>query len=363
MKTVFRIHGSILVRSFCILCCLTLMTWSANAQEAAAPKVVSVKSNGGNPLSAGLEEEVSVTVKGATAFRPEALGNNTLELFFDGIPLTDVNPSANSIDSTGNGVLSFDIPYSEKSFALWDRFSQARPPGFEHIFSRQVSVSVGIAGGVPLKTDVQNFSLILVSRVWFWVALAVIGAIILIFMGLVARTEILREDGPDPPPGLHRPYSLAKVQMAVWTLSLIVAWVFLYVIDHTMDSIPDSLVALMGISAGTGVAVRQLVTGRQLAGTMVSRGFLRDVLTDETGVSFHQFQLAAWTVVAAVVFWRQAIFHLRLPEFPASILLLIGISSATHIGSQFAGRLAQPTPVVPSSATSLGSTDQGQPTQ
>jgi hypothetical protein len=57
-----------------------------------------------------------------------------------------------------------------------------------------------------------------------------------------------------------------------------------------------------------------------------------DILTDQDGVNFHRFQMAAWTLVLGIVFLRQVYNELAMPEFSPSLLMLIGISSGTYLG-------------------------------
>jgi hypothetical protein len=64
----------------------------------------------------------------------------------------------------------------------------------------------------------------------------------------------------------------------------------------------------------------------------VSTGFLQDILRDETGVSFHRFQMAAWTVILGFVFVISVYQDLAMPEFSATLLGLMGISSGTYVG-------------------------------
>jgi len=63
-----------------------------------------------------------------------------------------------------------------------------------------------------------------------------------------------------------------------------------------------------------------------------SDGFLLDILRDETGVSFHRFQMAAWTIVLGFVFAVAVYRSLAMPDFSATLLGLMGISAGTYIG-------------------------------
>jgi hypothetical protein len=67
----------------------------------------------------------------------------------------------------------------------------------------------------------------------------------------------------------------------------------------------------------------------------VSAGFLRDILSDSSGYSFHRFQIFAWTIVLGVIFVSSVYNGLTMPEFSTTLLGLMGISSGTYIGFKF----------------------------
>jgi hypothetical protein len=67
----------------------------------------------------------------------------------------------------------------------------------------------------------------------------------------------------------------------------------------------------------------------------ISTGFLRDILGDSSGYSFHRFQIFAWTIVLGVIFVSSVYNRLTMPEFSTTLLGLMGISSGTYIGFKF----------------------------
>jgi hypothetical protein len=67
----------------------------------------------------------------------------------------------------------------------------------------------------------------------------------------------------------------------------------------------------------------------------VSHGFIRDILSDSSGYSFHRFQIFAWTIVLGVIFVSSVYNELTMPEFSPTLLGLMGISSGTYIGFKF----------------------------
>jgi hypothetical protein len=77
----------------------------------------------------------------------------------------------------------------------------------------------------------------------------------------------------------------------------------------------------------------QALTPSATAGT--SRGFVADILSDSSGYSFHRFQIFAWTIVLGIMFISSVYNKLTMPEFSATLLGLMGISSGTYIGFKF----------------------------
>jgi hypothetical protein len=75
--------------------------------------------------------------------------------------------------------------------------------------------------------------------------------------------------------------------------------------------------------------IRQLVDAAKPA---VSKGFFIDILSDNDGLSFHRFQMFAWTIVLIIVFLSSVYRVLTMPEFDGTLLALMGISSGTYIG-------------------------------
>jgi hypothetical protein len=67
----------------------------------------------------------------------------------------------------------------------------------------------------------------------------------------------------------------------------------------------------------------------------VSGGFLKDILSDSSGYSFHRFQIFAWTIVLGIIFVSSVYNNLNMPEFSATLLGLMGLSSGTYIGFKF----------------------------
>ena len=88
---------------------------------------------------------------------------------------------------------------------------------------------------------------------------------------------------------------------------------------------------------------RKLISQRDKAARR-SEGFLKDILSDANGVSFHRFQLFSWSVVLGAVFTYEVWRNLAMPQFGVEQLGLLGLSSGTYLA------LKIPEPTVPKTA-------------
>ena len=63
-----------------------------------------------------------------------------------------------------------------------------------------------------------------------------------------------------------------------------------------------------------------------------SQGFIKDILHDDGGVSFHRFQIFSWTITLIIIFISKVSSDLNMPDFDSNLLALMGISSGTYLG-------------------------------
>ena len=110
--------------------------------------------------------------------------------------------------------------------------------------------------------------------------------------------------------------------------------------EHAMT--PDESISrdslnkqLQANRARMGEIDQQVHTLEPSATAGVSKGFLRDILSDSSGYSFHRFQIFAWTIVLGIMFVSSVYNNLSMPEFSPTLLGLMGLSSGTYIGFKF----------------------------
>ena len=274
---------------------------------------------------------------------------------------------------------------------------------------RPVTFSIGLESQSPFDSvfGVTNPTMLtVISTVYGVIALLVVLFTLILFLWLARKTNIIREPGPNPAGGKLKPYNLGRAQMAFWFFLVYVSYLVIWLITGALDTITASLLALMGISAGTALSEALIDSGRgaaqsgqlqnlgaekqpleesiaqleaqlgalnsktafgpeditnrdnlnkqmqdsrtrlaqvnQQLGALtpssaanVSQGFLPDILGDANGYSFHRFQIFAWTIVLGIIFVSSVYNGLTMPEFSATLLGLMGLSSGTYIGFKF----------------------------
>ena len=301
------------------------------------------------------------------------------------------------------GRLIYHLEITPDNKGVWTDLLGA-PTAIRH----PVTLSVGLENGSAFDSiHARDNPVILtvISPVYGLVALLVISVTLVLLLWLARKTNIIREPGPPPVPGKRRPYNLGRAQMAFWFFLIYASYMSIWLITDALDTITPSLLALMGISAGTAlgealidngkdttrinqiqdltaergaieqsisqsqtdldanvvgsttvadqsnrdVLNRQLTDSRTRLGQInqqlrvldaqqaptVSAGFLRDILSDGSGYSFHRFQIFAWTIVLGIIFLSTVYNNLTMPEFSSTLLGLMGLSAGTYIGFKF----------------------------
>jgi len=201
-------------------------------------------------------------------------------------------------------------------------------------YAHLVSVSVGADQQTSIPSSATNFRLEVIPRTKFFIFVALFAFALGIFLYLCRRTGLIRT-GTNPVPR-NRPYSLSLFQMSFWFFLVIAAYVFMWLITDELDTITDSVLALIGIGSATALGATLIDQKKATPNTDESRetskGFLNDLISDSTGVSLHRFQMFVWTLVLGVIFVGSVYKGLQMPEFSATLLGLMGISSGTYLG-------------------------------
>lgn len=327
--------------------------------ETAGGTVTAVEVRGASEL--GFERAVVVRVARATELAWRSSAQRAVPvLFVDGREVDGVHLVRNSVDASGDGALEFFIDRDPATLAVFGELV-----ALHRSFVEELEISVGPRSGLPLPSG-HEVPVVLARRGWFFTVLGIIVVLVGALVLLATRTDLLRDAGRRTWTDARPPsWSLSRLLMAGWTVSVLGSWLLLYVFRHTMGTIPDALVSLTGLSAGTTLTA-SAIEHREVRAARPSGGLVHDLLVVDGGMSFHRFQLLAWNAVALIILWRQVVMYLRMPEYPTSVLLLLGISSASYLGGKYTeaapARAPSPTPLDPSELAAGTSTTTPAPT-
>jgi hypothetical protein len=281
------------------------------------------------PNVAGLDDRISIHVQNFGKLLDQVHGNcQAIVLFLDGMPIKA--DKAESCDKERGHVryrLLRDKDEKDDEVAWHSLLGSPRG------FTKNVSVSVGsdLQFSIP---STASLNLEIIPKPQFVVFIGLIALALGIFIYLCRSTSLIR--GGNHPVPHQRPYSLSLFQMSFWFFLVVAAYIFMWLITDELDTITSSVLALIGIGAATALAATLIDQKKdtpqpdQPGGT--TKGFLNDVMSDPTGISLHRFQMFVWTIVLGVIFCGNVYKNLEMPEFSATLLGLMGISSGTYLG-------------------------------
>jgi hypothetical protein len=314
-----------------------------------------------------------------------------LALFLDGRKIKGITPESGA-PKEGEETLQFHLDRNADSDEAWADLL-GDPPLDERFWVRPTAVSVGLENDYAIPTEVNKFNFHRVREPYFWTCLVIFSFLIVLLLWLAIKSDILRDSGPSPV-GDRKPFSLARFQMAFWFMIVVGAFFFIWLVTGASDIITASTLALIGIASGTALGAAAIDIGKQqtpssqtadlttrqqalqtdvasldkqiaadpapanltelqqnrtakqtelekinsqlaaqnTVAPQKTDGFLRDVLTDANGISFHRFQMFIWTLVLAVLFAYSVWHRLAMPAFAATLLALQGISAGTYLG-------------------------------
>jgi hypothetical protein len=307
--------------------------------DGGAPRVYTAHSyNEGTWDVAGLGDPISLHVQNFDKLMQQTNSScNGLILFIEGMAMKGLQPISCDLTS---GHVRYRLQRTPQSDDVWHELL-----GNPTKYLRPVSLSLGVSEQFPLPSTVTAFLLEIVPRPMLFSFIGVVVGGGLVFLWLCRKGGLIRSGAPTVPV-TKRPYNLSLFQMGFWFFLVVAAYLFIWMINGELDTITDSVLGLLGIGTGTALASALIDKNKQpVASTgttavpaeagkpLESHGFLNDVLTDEAGnLSLHRFQLFVWTLVLGIIFCSSVYKNLSMPEFSATLLGLMGISSGTYIG-------------------------------
>ncbi|HEY6271010.1 MAG TPA: hypothetical protein VIX19_03330 [Terriglobales bacterium] len=343
-----------------------------------------------NPTEFALGKTILVSLcpHNVQALRTAEKPNNKLGLYLNQQFMKGLDPGSDPGDPD---TLRFSLGITPENRYAWSQ-----------LFNRKIS---GLGGDVPVTVGLADASMVAASdkslqleflpdwkaKVMLAVSLLVAGLTLL----LGIKSPMLRDSGDPGTDWRRRTYSLGRFQMAVWFVTIVFAFLFIFAVTGDAAPITKGALILMGLATGTALGsatidsnkraasesdrlsltaekasipqaiqdIDRLVSGLQpgdpnlpvlqqqrlgaqqrllvltdqlakLPGAVpdASQGFILDVLSDDTGVSFHRLQMLGWTLVFWVLFMSSLFAKLTMMDFDTTQLALMGISSSTYLG-------------------------------
>lgn len=310
-------------RMLTIMCCVLAMSLSAGPLFAAALSCKPAEGTG----KLALDRLAAYKVDALTC----ASGDKPRELWLDGMD-TGVR-SIGCIEAEKS--LVFDVSRERGADApasaqTWRALLRNPFERTGKSFERCVSVEIKEAGGGKVVASASEMLQIL-DPARLWTGLGLILLVVGSLFGMARKSDLLRDSGGSFNAAGRRAYSLARVQMAWWFVIVFTSYVLLWLLLHELPVIPSTVLWLIGISTGTGLAAFSVDRDKQEQ-VQPTAGFWRDISTDAHGVTLYRFQNIAWTGLFGLVFINQVVSSLTMPDFDNSVLALMGISAAAYLG-------------------------------
>ena len=131
-------------------------------------------------------------------------------------------------------------------------------------------MSVGVESRGPIDSTAR-FELRRFGELAFAIAVVLLGGMIWGLVRLARRSSMVRDravaglEELELPAGKRRPYSLARVQMMVWFVLVVGAFVLIWIVTGNVNTITNSVLGLIGIGTGTALGAAMVEAGKGMS--------------------------------------------------------------------------------------------------
>ncbi len=195
----------------------------------------------------------------------------------------DLKLAGDSHDPEGRQ-LQFVLKREEANRESWNRLL-----GGSVAATRPLTLLVKTETGTPVVFD-ASVKPALTFQVIAPGALGVAGIAFLAALGafvmLAIKSDVIRDTGPpQPPANARRPYSLARLQMAVWFFVVLAAFGFIYLLTRDTRTLGGQELALMGIASGTALSAAAIDANKRSATATRNDAIALELKTLEVSVA------------------------------------------------------------------------------
>jgi hypothetical protein len=197
-----------------------------------------------------------------------------MSLFFDGHPIIGLYPesvtrwwpdeytSDPAAPPTRYDTLQFRLSKTDENRDVWLELLRGngisdRPTkvtvGFNKVFGDRTDLILSQVSTIGAK-NWQRFYIRTAPRSALMASFLAIFALVILCLWLAISSNLLRDTTARRNPSGRYPFSLALCQMAFWLFILVASFLFLWVVTGEYNTMTASELALLGISATTGLA-------------------------------------------------------------------------------------------------------------
>ena len=338
---------------------------------------------------AGISESIVVQIKDLDKYWNDSLkSGKKIILYINENPILGIEPQQFNTNE-----LKYELAINDKNIGVWEKILNGN---FQSSKKVAITVGREGERPLETDVkDEKAFELFLVSQ-WTWLCFLGIMIVVFLFLvWAIAKTSLLREKGYPIEPGEKRIFSLGLAQMAFWLYIIFGSFLLLFIVMKQVPTLNTSVLILLGISSATALSsfvinTNKIENEKSLLSNLTSeadmlserinnleeelksdpsrsdqilmqqekdiklqrllevkkelsskkrgikfpksRGFFRDMVEDNGEANLYRVQIILWTLVLGGIFLYKVIKELSIPEYDATLLSLMGISSGTYIG-------------------------------
>lgn len=247
-------------------------------------------------------------------------------LYIDHLPLQGLSTTGRYVAGKAGAdsiTVSYRLDRTPESAASWNELLQR---AWLHGNVRPVSVGIGLAG-TELAVVPDGSMNLRMGHGGF--AYGITAAVLcLILLGLAFRGEALRDRGRGP----DKSYSLSRLILACWVLTMTAAIVLTLLHTGALPSLADGglafMVAAAGVGTGAGALIDRLKDARNPPGSV---SVLKDLLHDKDGLAFHRVQSVLLNPLVLFVVWYELIRYGTVTPVDKSWSAVVGVSTLVYL--------------------------------
>jgi|GEM_PF-3658269 len=273
-----------------------------------------------NPKAAEFGDTIGLVVANAEMFRDAREGyRNPVVLYLDGVAMQHIP-----------GYVKEAVP--DTIFFALRRAGDAQWNALlsKDFFTKSYLAAVGFRDGSVMSANAVPLPFSPRNNLYENVLIGLFFLLLIAFtVYLIDKKDLLLEETNGT-----RTYSLAKTQLWYWSSIILFSFFVIWYITDDINTIEPSSLVLLGISLGTS-GVSKVIDNAGTTGAagaplkQSSGGFWTDILTESGVATVHRFQIVMFNLVIGFFFIFKVFGTLKMPVLNDTLLLLMGISSAT----------------------------------